>query len=67
MNYKTLLTDAQKEAFRKGDAYYVSPFKKMPTRSAVHYMYCTSSNPYTTTDSARIHAARMDRRASRQW
>lgn len=28
MNYTTLLTDAQKEAFRKGGAYYKSPYMK---------------------------------------
>ncbi len=65
MNYKDLLTDEQKEAFRKGDAYYKSPFKKMPARSAVHYMSNTSV--YCTTSSGRVHEARMDRMISRQW
>ena len=65
MNYKDLLTDAQKEAFRKGDAYYRSPFKKMPARSAVHYMTYTSV--YCTTSNGRVHEARMDRMISKQW
>lgn len=63
--YANLLTDAQKEAFRKGDAYYKSPFKKMPARSAVHYM--SSTSVYCTTNNNRVHEARMDRMISRQW
>lgn len=66
MNYTTLLTDAQKEAFRKGDAYYKSPFKKMRTHSAVHYM-SVSVSVYNTTNNSRVHEARMDRMISRQW
>ena len=59
--YINLLTDEEKEAFRKGDAHYVSPFKRrlkgQEPRSVV----------YSTTSYTRIYAACADRIASRQW
>ena len=67
--YANLLTDAQKEAFRKGDAYYVSPFKNINIRKNLEM--CNRSNStgsvYNTTSFTRIHEARMDRMISRQW
>ena len=67
--YINLLTDEEKAAFAKGDAYYVSPFKgrlkDMESRTTTG-TYSTGV-VYSTTSYSRIHEARMDRIASRQW
>lgn len=67
--YINLLTDEEKEAFRKGDAYYVSPFKRRlkgqePLRDVCVY---STTVVYSTTNNTRIFEARMDRIISRQW
>ena len=68
MDYKDILPEEIKEAFRKGDAYYKSPFKGMSARKN---LYKTSNNDtgsnYVNTTFAQIHEARMDRIASRSW
>jgi hypothetical protein len=66
IDYANLLTEEQKEAFRKGDRYYKSPFKNCTvTRSLL--VTVSSKKEYTTTTFARIHEARIDRMISRQW
>lgn len=67
--YANLLTDEEKAAFAKGDAYYVSPFKgrlknKEPRVIIENY---STGVIYTTTSFSRIHEACVDRIASRQW
>ena len=67
--YINLLTDEEKAAFAKGDAYYVSPFKgrlknKEPRVSIGTY---STGVIYTTTSYSRISEAFSDRIASRQW
>ena len=67
--YINLLTDEEKEAFRRGDTYYVSPFKRRlkgqePRRDVCIY---TTGVVYNTTSYTRIYAACADRIASRQW
>lgn len=68
MSYAYILTEEQKEAFRKGDAYYKSPFKNMAVRSSL----CRAStndtgSAYNTTSKARIHEALVDSRKSKSW
>lgn len=65
MSYADILPESIKEAFRKGDAYYKSPFKNMAMRKTLCSMSATSI--YVTTTYTQIHEARMDRIASRQW
>ena len=67
--YINLLTDEEKAAFARGDAYYVSPFKRRLKGQEPRVTVNTYSTGviYTTTSYARIHEARMDRIASRQW
>ena len=67
--YINLLTDEEKAAFAKGDAYYVSPFKgrlKGKEPRVITNTYSTGII-YTTTSYSRIHEACADRIASRQW
>ena len=67
--YINLLTDEEKAAFAKGDAYYVSPFKnrlKNKEYRTINNTYSTGVI-YTTTSFSRIHEACTDRIASRQW
>lgn len=67
--YANLLTEEQKAAFRKGDAYYVSPFKNINIRKNLEM--CNRSNPtgsiYNTTSFARVYEAKQDRIVSQQW
>ena len=67
--YINLLTDEEKEAFRKGDAYYVSPFKRRlgKAKSLAEMCVYTTGVVYSTTSYTRIYAACADRIASRQW
>ena len=68
MNYTNILTDEQKEAFRKGDAYYKSPFKNTKMRMALCEMSAKDTGSiYTTTSSARIHEALVDSWKSKSW
>ena len=60
--YINLLTDEEKAAFAKGDAYYVSPFKgrlkdKEPRVSIENY---STGIIYTTTSYSRISGAFSD-------
>ena len=67
--YINLLTDEEKAAFAKGDAYYVSPFKNKLKNKEPRVISNTYSTGviYTTTSFSRIHEACADRIASRQW
>lgn len=67
--YIDLLTNEEKEAFRKGDAYYVSPFKRRLKGQEPRRDVCVYSTAvvYSTTNNTRIYEARMDRIISRQW
>lgn len=67
--YINLLTDEEKAAFAKGDAHYVSPFKRRLKDKEPRVFSETYSTGiiYTTTSYSKIHEARMDRIASRQW
>lgn len=62
-----LLTDEQKEAFRKGDAYYVSPFKSMKTRKTLVETSTCTTVVYVSTTYAKIYEAKQDRILSQQW
>ena len=62
-----LLTDEQKAAFRKGDAYYVSPFKNMKTRKALVEISTCITVVYVSTTYAKIYEAKQDRILSQQW
>ena len=62
-----LLTDEQKAAFRKGDAYYVSPFKNMKTRKALAEISTCTTVVYVSTTYAKIYEAKQDRILSQQW
>ena len=62
-----LLTDEQKEAFRKGDAYYVSPFKNKKTRSALVEISTRTTVVYVSTTYTKIYEAKQDRILSQQW
>ena len=65
-DYTSLLTEEQKEAFRKGDKYYKSPFKNNTYTRSI-FASVSSKQEYTSTSFGRIHEARMDRMISRQW
>lgn len=67
--YINLLTDEEKAAFAKGDAYYVSPFKGRLKNKEPKVAIGTYSTGiiYTTTSYSRISEAFSDRIASRQW
>ncbi len=67
MTYADILPDHIKEAFRKGDAYYVSPFKKPATRSILCTVSAKSDVVYVSTTYARIFEAKRDRVISQQW
>lgn len=68
MTYKDLLTDEMKEAFRKGDAYYVSPFKNHTIRTTLCSMSAKDTGSvYNTTSFARIYNAKRDSIISKQW
>jgi hypothetical protein len=68
MNYANILTDEQKEAFRKGDAYYKSPFKKTAVKMALCNMSVKDTGSiYNTTSSTRIHEALIDSWKSKSW
>lgn len=68
MSYADILPEHVKEAFRKGDAYYVSPFKNHHIRGTLCNMATKDTGSmYNTTSYTRIHEARMDRMISRQW
>ena len=68
MNYKNILTEEQKEAFRKGDRYYVSPFKNKNIRASLCEVTPNSTGSvYCTTTYARIYEAKRDRIISQQW
>ena len=63
IDFASMITEEQKEAFRKGDKYYVSPFKNMKMRNDSR----SSNGSYISTSYSRIHEARMDSISSRQW
>ena len=67
MSYKDLLTEEQKEAFRKGDKYYKSPFKNMKSQRALVECHVSTTVIYTTTSFTRIHEALVDSWSSRSW
>lgn len=68
MSYADILTEEQKEAFRKGDAYYKSPFKKMQMREALCNTSTTGTGfAYTTSSCSRIHDAMVDSWKSKSW
>jgi hypothetical protein len=66
MDYTKLLTKEQKEAFRRGDRYYKSPFKKMPTARAVAYATRTTCI-YVSTTRSNVHCAMLDSWKSKGW
>lgn len=63
-NYSTWLTKEQKEAFAKGDNYYVSPFKNCFVKSSNS---SGISNSYHESSKSNIFAARRDSWTSRAW
>lgn len=67
MTYADILPDHIKEAFRKGDAYYVSPFKKTTTKSLLCTVSAKNDVVYVSTTYARIYEAKRDRIISQQW
>lgn len=67
MTYASLLTDAEKEAFRKGDKYYVSPFKNMKLRCELIDIATCRKQVFTTSSMTRIFAAKQDYIKSQQW
>lgn len=68
MSYADILPEHIKEAFRKGDAYYVSPFKGMTTRATLCKMSAKDTGSlYNTTSFTRIYDAKRDSIISKQW
>lgn len=67
MDYKDILPEHIKEAFRKGDKYYKSPFKGMESKRALVECHVTTTTVYTTTSFTRIHEALVDSWSSRSW
>ena len=68
MSYADILTEEQKEAFRKGDAYYKSSFKGMRTREALCSTSATSTGfAYVASSRSRIHDAMVDSWKSKSW
>ena len=68
MSYAYILTEEQKEAFRKGDAYYKSPFKNMAVRSSLCKVSAKDNGSrYITTTRAIIHEALVDSWKSKSW
>lgn len=68
ISYKDILSDDIKEAFRKGDAYYVSPFKNHTIRATLCNMSAKDTGSmYNTTSFARIYDAKRDSIISKQW
>lgn len=65
--YANLLTEEQKEAFRKGDKHYVSPFKNLQTRDTLLEISSRTTVVYVSTTYARIYEAKQDRIISQQW
>lgn len=66
--YANLLTEEQKEAFRKGDRYYVSPFKNQGNaRSLIECHSNVREQRYATTTRQAIHEAMVDSWNSRSW
>lgn len=63
---KGMLTEEQKRAFQKGDAYYVSPLKQY-VREYHATEYLAPVKEYTTTNYKRIYRAEKDRNKSRAW
>lgn len=68
MSYADILTEEQKEAFRKGDAYYKSPFKGKHIRENLYNTSAIStSSAYVTSSRSRIHEAMLDSWKSKSW
>lgn len=68
MSYADILTEEQKEAFRKGDAYYKSPFKNTSLRKALcNTSVLSTGSMYVTSSRARIHDAMIDSWRSKSW
>ena len=68
MSYADILTEEQKEAFRKGDAYYKSPFKNLNLRKTLCNTNASSTGSvYVTSSQARIHEALVDSWKSKSW
>ena len=68
MSYADILTEEQKEAFRKGDAYYKSPFKGMHMRETLCNTSAISTGSiYVTSSRSRIHEAMVDSWKSKSW
>ena len=68
MSYADILTEEQKEAFRKGDAYYKSPFKGKQMRESLCNTSAMSTGfAYVTSSRSRIHDAMVDSWKSKSW
>ncbi len=68
MSYADILTEEQKEAFRKGDAYYKSPFKDMHKRETLcNTNTMSTGSVYVTSSRSRIHDAMVDSWKSKSW
>lgn len=68
MSYADILTEEQKEAFRKGDAYYKSPFKGAHMRETLCSTNAISTGSvYITSSRSRIHEAMIDSWKSKSW
>ena len=68
MSYADILTEEQKEAFRKGDAYYKSPFKGRHIRETLcNTSAINTGSVYVTSSQSRIHDALVDSWKSKSW